>query len=106
MVGVHTDRRGYSLLSATNTATGSGMDLRHTPSMFAYSFVTGGSAIISIETTHSLESDAAWMPVVTFTATNGTTATAAYTTNWMWARGHSSGYVGATASVFIAGGAR
>lgn len=104
MARVFTDSRGYSLDSATNTATGSPVDLRSKKDVYTYGFVTGGSALISLEASHSIKDDADWKPIVLVTAVDGASVTAVYSTFWPYLRGFSSGYAGATASFFIAAG--
>ena len=97
MVGVYTDTRYYSLESATNTATGSAVDMRSRGHIYTYVNVVGGSAITTLEASHSIGADSAWLPVETITAAAGSTTTAIYDLWWPYLRGHSSGYDGATA---------
>lgn len=104
-MSIYSDRRAYSVQSAAPaTGTGSALDCRATRGFYAYGFVTGGSAVLTVQAAQSIDTDAAWLPVVTVTATNGDPASATNLNYYPYLRGHYSGYAGATASLFIAPG--
>lgn len=101
---INSDRRAYSLTSATNSGTGSAIDSRATRGYYAHVFVTGGTAVVNIQASHSLLGDSAWLPVQTVTALDGVGQSSVSLNYYPYLRGFTSGYAGATASVFIAPG--
>ena len=102
---IFTDRAGYSLSSATNSATGSAIDARVRRGFYAVAFVTGGSAVITIQAGHTNSTDVFWLPISTITALDGVGISAPASVNpYSYLRAQSSGYAGATASVYIAPG--
>lgn len=106
-MAVFNDVRAYTIASAAPaTGTGSALDTRTREGLYVYAFVTGGSAIMTLQASHSIGSDAAWLPVVTVTAADGVATTAGSLNYYPYVRGHYSGYAGATASMFVAAGVR
>ena len=102
---VYNDARGYSVASAApGTGTGSALDTRSRRGVYAFAFATGGSAVVTVQASHSNAADAAWLPVATLTAANGVGASAVSVNYYPYLRAHYSGYAGATASVFLAAG--
>ncbi len=104
-MAVYADVRAYSIQSAAPASgTGSAIDTRSRRGIYAFTFVTGGSAIMTIQASHSIGSDAAWLPVVTVTATNGVGVSSVNTNYYPYVRAQYSGYAGATSTMFIAAG--
>lgn len=102
---VYNDAIHYSIQSAAPaTGTGSAIDARIRKALYTYAFVTGGSAIMTLQASHSVGDDADWLPVASQTATDGSPSTAVYTDFYPYLRAHYSGYAGATASMVIAAG--
>lgn len=102
---INSDRAGWSLTSATNSATGSAIDARATRGLYAYLYATGNSAILTVQASH-LPPDAGgvWLPVATVTGLNNTGMSAVSLNYYPYLRGQVSGYVGTTANAFIAPG--
>ena len=102
---IYSDRHKWSIQSATNSATGSAIDARACQGLYAYLYSTGNSAILTIQASH-LHPDAGgvWLPVATVTGLNNTGMSAVSLNYYPYLRGQVSGYVGTTASIFIAPG--
>lgn len=102
---VYNDVRAYSIQSAAPASgTGSAIDTRSRRGIYAFSFVTGGSAIMTVQASHSIGGDAAWLPVVTVTATDGVGISSINTNYYPFVRAFYSGYAGATSTMYIAVG--
>lgn len=97
-------RAAYSISSATNSATGSAIDSRIGYGFYSLTYCTGGTAVVTVQASHSLDADAQWLPVLTHTALNNTAVSGVSLNYYPYLRAQVSGYAGATASVFIAPG--
>jgi hypothetical protein len=101
-------RGAYSLVSAASGAalqTGSAIDARASRGFYATMFVTGGTAILTIQASHAIDGTSAWLPVQTVTALDGVHQSAVSVNPYPYLRAFNSGFAGSTASVFIAPGA-
>lgn len=100
------DRAGYSIVSAVpSTGTGSAIDCRARRDVYAYVFITGGSAVVNVQASHSIAGDSAWLPIKTITALDGVgTIAASISGYYPYVRGFFSGYAGATSTIYVAAG--
>ena len=60
---IYSDRHEYSVLSATNSANGTAIDARANRGFYGYLYSTGNSAILTIQASHSIDADAAWLGI-------------------------------------------
>src|SRR5690348_15019770 len=96
---IYSDRHEYSVLSATNSANGTAIDARANRGFYGYLYSTGNSAILTIQASHSIDADAAWLPVLTVTGLNNTGQSGISLNYYPYLRGQVSGYAGTTASI-------
>jgi hypothetical protein len=103
---VLTTQAAYSLLSAVSgLQTGSAIDSRARQGYYADVFCTGGSAVLTIQASPTIDGSTAWLPVQTLTALDGVHQSAVSLNPYPYLRAFNSGYAGGTASVYIVPGA-